>query len=113
MKMLRTAITIHPCIDGLVFHTDQGWQYQHALFVNSLKENDIVQSMSRKGNCLDNGKMETFFGHMKREMYYGNKFKTRQELFDAIDKYIKFYNEKRCQVKLKGLSPVDFRKQAA
>ena len=71
MGMLRSAITAHPCIDGLVFHTDQGWQYQHSSFVNCLKANGIVQSMSRKGNCIDNSKMETFFGHMKREMYYG------------------------------------------
>ena len=74
---------------------------------------DIVQSMSRKGDCLDNCKMETLFGHMKRETYCGNKFKTRQELFDVKGKYIKFYNEKRYQVKMKGLSPVDFRKQAS
>ncbi|MBQ0071910.1 MAG: IS3 family transposase [Spirochaetales bacterium] len=113
MTMLRTAITAHPCIDGLVFHTDQGWQYQHATFVNCLKANDIIQSMSRKGNCIDNCKMETFFGHMKREMYYGREFKTKQELFDAIDEYIRFYNEERIQAKLNGLSPVEFRKQAA
>ncbi len=81
MKMLRTAITSHPCVDGLVFHTGQGWQYQHDSFVNCLKSNDIVQSLSRKGNCIDNCKMETLFGHMKRETYYGNKFKTRQDLF--------------------------------
>ena len=69
MGMLRSAITAHPCIDGLVFHTDQGRQYQHSSFVNCLEANGIVQSMSRKGNCIDNSKMETFFGHMKREMY--------------------------------------------
>ena len=90
MNMMRSAITAHPCIDGLVFHTDQGWQYQHPSFVNCLKANGIVQSMYRTGNCIDNSKMETFFGHMKREMYYGRKFATRKELYEAIDMYIKF-----------------------
>ena len=71
MSMVRSAITAHPCIDGLVFHTDQGWQYQHSSFVNCLKENRIVQSNSRNGNCIDNSKMVTFFGHIK---YYGRKF---------------------------------------
>ena len=113
MNMMRSAITAHPCIDGLVFHTDQGWQYQHSSFVNCLKANGIVQSMSRKGNCIDNSKMETFFGHMKREMYYGRKFATRKELYEAIDMYIKFYNEKRYQIKLKGLPPLEFRKQVS
>ena len=112
MTMLRKAITEHPCIDGLVFHTDQGWQYQHATFVNCLANNGIVQSMSRKGNCIDNCKMETFFGHMKQEMYYNSRWATRKELFKAIDKYIKFYNEERMQIKLNGLPPVEFRKQA-
>lgn len=113
MRMLRSAITAHPCIKGLVFHTDQGWQYQHSSFVNCLKANGITQSMSRKGNCIDNSKMETFFGHMKREMYYGRKFTTRRELYNAIDNYIKFYNERRYQLKLKGLPPVEFRKQVS
>ena len=69
-----------PCIEGLVFHTDHS-------FVNCLKANDMIQSMSRKGNCIDNSKMETFFGHIKREMYYGRKLATRQELYNAIDNY--------------------------
>lgn len=112
MRMLSSAMIAHRDISGLVFHTDRGWQYQHASFVSWLKERGIVQSMSRKGNCIDNSKMETFFGHMKREMYYGNRFKTRQELYDAIDKYIRFYNERRYQIKLNGLPPVEFRKQA-
>ena len=69
--------------------------------------------MSRKGNCIYNSKMETFFGNMKREMYYGRKFATRKELYDAIDNYIKFYNEKRYQTKLKDLPPLEFRKQVS
>lgn len=81
--------------------------------MNCLKANGIVQNMSRKGNCIDNSKMETFLGHMKREIYYGRKFTIRKELYEAIDKYIKFYNEKRYQIKLKGLPPIEFRKQVS
>ena len=91
----------------------RGWHYQHSLFVNGQEANGIVQSMSRKGNCIDNSKMETFFGHMKREMYYRRKFATRKELYEAIDMYIKFYNEKRYQIKLKGLPPLEFREQVS
>ena len=114
MSMMREAIISHPCIDGLMMHSDQGWQYQHPFYVNLLEVNDIVQSMSRKGNCLDNAKMESFFSTMKNEMYYGNEknYKTRQQLYDAIDEYIKYYNERRIQIKLNCLSPLQFRKQA-
>ena len=115
MKMLRKAIAAHPCAEGLMLHSDQGFQYQHASFVNCLKDNDIEQSMSRKGNCLDNSKMETFFSTMKREMYYGyeKEFKTREQLYNAIDQYIDYYNKERIQIKLNGLPPLIFRKQAA
>lgn len=65
MNILRSAITEHSCIEELVCHTDQGWQYQHSSFVNCLKKIGIVQSNSRKGNCIDNSKMVTFFGHRK------------------------------------------------
>lgn len=114
LGMMREAIALHPCISDLMLHSDQGWQYQHAAFVNLLLNNDIKQSMSRKGNCLDNAKMETFFGTMKREMYYGfeKNFKTRKQLYDAIDEYIEYYNNRRIQEKLNCLSPLNFRKQA-
>lgn len=114
MDMMREAIAAHPCASGLMVHSDQGWHYQHSIFVNLLKANGITQSMSRKGNCLDNSKMESFFGTMKNEMYYGNEkeFKTREQLYAAIDEYIKYYNEDRIQIKLNCLSPLNFRKQA-
>lgn len=115
MDMMKEAITAHPCAEGLMLHSDQGWQYQHSAFVRLLEANDIEQSMSRKGNCLDNAKMESFFGSMKNEMYHGheNEFKTRQQLYDAIDEYIRYYNEQRIQIKLNCLSPLNFRRQAA
>lgn len=114
LDMVMEAIAVHPCASGLMMHSDQGWQYQHSAFVNLLKANGITQSMSRKGNCLDNSKMESFFGTMKNEMYYGHEkeFKTRRQLYDAIDEYIGYYNEKRIQMKLNRLSPLNFRKQA-
>ncbi len=114
MRMLRKAIASHPCAEGLMLHSDQGFQYQHKLFVNCLNDNGIIQSMSRKGNCLDNSKMETFFGTMKREMYYGydKEFKTREQLFNAIDQYIEYYNSRRIQMNLNGLPLLIFRKQA-
>ena len=115
MRMLRKAIAAHPCAEGLMLHSDQGFQYQHKLFVNCLKAKDIVQSMSRKGNCLDNSKMESFFGTMKNEMYYGHEkeFRTRQQLYRAIDEYIDYYNKERIQIRLNCLPPLKFREQTA
>ena len=115
MKMLDMALQSHPDHKGLMIHSDQGFQYQHALFVNCLKENGIVQSMSRKGNCLDNSKMETFFSTLKKEMYYGHEkeFKTREQLRAAIDEYIEYYNSERIQMKLGYLPPLIFREKIA
>lgn len=75
-------------------------------------ENDITQSMSRKGNCIDNSPMENFFGILKQEMYYGNKFNSIQELEKEIIEYIEWYNHDRIKSKLKGLSPVQYRKES-
>ena len=113
MGMLNAALLAHPDPDGLMIHSDQGFQYQHALFVNSLEANGIVQSMSRKGNCLDNGKMETFFSTLKREMYYGHEkeFRTREQLKAAIDEYRAYYNRERIQKKPGCLPPLIFREK--
>ena len=70
-RMLNKAFEKFPSVEGLIFHSDQGWQYQHAYYRNALQEHGIIQSMSRKGNCYDNCIMETFFGRLKNEMYYG------------------------------------------
>ena len=78
-------------------------------YVHTLKENKIFQSMSRKGNCHDNSVMENFFGIMKQEMYYGRIYYSFEELKSAIEKYIKYYNEKRIKQKLGWLSPVNYR----
>ena len=90
-------------------HSDQGWQYQHKKWVKTLKENRFFQSMSRKGNCLDNSPMENFFGLLKQEMYYGEAKCTVEELSERINRYIDYYNNKRIKQKLAGMSPVQYR----
>ena len=91
------------------FHSDRGWAYQMSAYSFALKENRIFQSMSRKGNCYDNSVMENFFGILKQEMYYGITFYSYEELKNTIEKYIKYYNEKRIKEKLGWMSPVEYR----
>jgi putative transposase len=90
-------------------HSDQGWHYQHNKWVRKLKEQKVFQSMSRKGNCLDNSPMENFFGLLKQEMYYGEALCTFEELKKRIDDYMDYYNNKRIKQKLAGMSPVQYR----
>lgn len=92
-----------------IFHSDQGWQYQHAEYQRLLSEHNITQSMSRKGNCMDNGAMENFFGRLKVEMFYGEKFESVNAFIDELINYINYYNNVRISTKLKGMSPVQFR----
>ena len=92
-----------------LFHSDQGWQYQHAEYQRLLAEHNITQSMSRKGNCMDNGAMENFFGRLKVEMFYGEKFESVNAFVDELSKYIHYYNNERISLKLKGMSPVQYR----
>ena len=89
-RMLDKAFEKFPSVTGLIFHSDQGWQYQHEYFRNTLKERGIVQSMSRKGNCYDNCVMETFFGRLKNELFYGNEkeFQSFEEFANAVAEYI-------------------------
>lgn len=90
-------------------HSDQGWHYQNQQYVRQLKQASIYQSMSRKGNCLDNALMENFFGLMKQEMYYRRCFSSFEELQQAVTKYIYYYNHHRIKAKLTGMSPVQYR----
>ena len=110
-RMLDKAFKKFPSLSGLIFHSDQGWQYQHAYYRNTLVEHGIIQSMSRKGNCYDNCIMETFFGRMKNEMYYGyEKEYTSFEMFaKAVEEYINYYNNIRIQAKTKWMPPVKYR----
>lgn len=110
--MLEKALSKFPCLEGLILHSDQGWQYQHAYYRETLQQHGIIQSMSRKGNCYDNCIMETFFGRLKNEMFYGNEkdFATFEEFSIAIEEYIDYYNNRRIQSKTKWMSPVAYRK---
>ena len=110
---LKEAIEITRDCKERIFHSDQGWGYQVKQYTKILKEYGITQSMSRKGNCLDNAPMENFFGILKQEMYYGQTYKTYEQLKQAIDVYIKYYNEERIKEKLGYLSPVEYRKKNA
>ncbi|MET3645386.1 transposase InsO family protein [Streptococcus gallinaceus] len=99
---------------GTILHSDQGWQYQHQLYHQFLESKGIIPSMSRKGNSPDNGMMESLFGILKSEMFYGyeESNKSLVELESAIKEYIVYYNNKRSKTKLKGLSPVQYRTQS-
>ena len=94
-----------------ILHSDQGWQYQHEAYHHFLDSKGIRPSMSRKGTSTDNGMMESFFGILKTEMFYGfeKTFKSLDQLEQAITDYIFYYNNKRIKAKLKGLSPVQYR----
>uniref|UniRef100_UPI000489773C IS3 family transposase n=1 Tax=Streptococcus castoreus TaxID=254786 RepID=UPI000489773C len=96
--------------EGTILRSDQGWQYQHQSYHHFLASKGIRPSMSRKGNSLDNGMMESFFGILKSEMFYGfeKSYQSLDELEQAITEYIFYYN-KRIKTKLKGLSPVPYR----
>lgn len=101
-------------LTGLKCHSDQGWAYQMEHYHKMLEEKGILKSMSRKGNCMDNGIMENLFGKMKNEMFYGHEreLETLDQLKQAMEEYITYYNEKRIKVKLKGLTPLQFRNQS-
>jgi putative transposase len=94
-----------------LLHSDQGWQYQMPAYRRLLDMQGMIQSMSRKGNCLDNAAIESFFATLKSEFFYLNKFANIEELQHGLHRYIRYYNHKRIQLKLKGLSPVQYRTQ--
>ena len=110
-RMLNKAFKKFPDVNGLILHSDQGWQYQHTFYQRSLNERGIIQSMSRKGNCYDNCIIETFFARMKNEMFYGfeKEYSTFKEFQTAVEEYIDDYNNKRIQQKTKWMPPVQYR----
>lgn len=105
---LDRAIEANPTAKPL-FHSDRGFQYTCKTFKAKLNKIKAIQSMSRVGKCIDNGPMESFWGTLKSEMYYLRKFLTFEELEQAINEYIEFYNTKRLQKKLKGMAPTEYR----
>ena len=92
-----------------LMHSDQGWQYQMREYQSMLKEHNITQSMSRKGNCLDNSVMENFFGRLKTEMFIGETFSSVEDFQQKLEEYICYFNNERVSLKLKGMSPVQYR----
>ena len=112
MDVLDKAFAKIPDGTGLILHSDQGWQYQMKQYQNRLQKKGIIQSMSRKGNCLDNAVMENFFGHLKSELLYLQKFDSVEHFIKELHDYIYYYNNYRIKEKLKGLSTVKFRTQS-
>jgi transposase InsO family protein len=97
---------------NLILHSDQGWQYQHKYYQQMLRAKGIRQSMSRKGNCLDNAVIENFFGLLKSELLYLQEFDSIEHFKNELIEYIEYYNNRRIKVKLKGLPPSIYRQQA-
>ncbi|MDM5310679.1 IS3 family transposase [Peribacillus frigoritolerans] len=109
--MLDEAIKHLKPEDTVILHSDQGWHYQMKMYQKTLKDSRIIQSMSRKGNCLDNAVMENFFGLLKSELLYLQEFESMEHFEKKLDDYIHYYNHKRMKVKLKDLSPIEYRTQ--
>lgn len=109
VTMLKRAFKKIPNNTNLTLHSDQGWQYQMKQYQHLLKEKGIIQSMSRKGNCLDNAIIENFFGTLKSELFYITKFKTIEQLKTEIKQYINYYNNERIKSNLNKMSPIKYR----
>ena len=110
-SMFKMAFDTYPNLEGLIIHSDMGWQYTYYKYINILKEHKITQSMSGKGNCLDNAMVASFFGVLKRDMFYGKEFKYKSydELKNAIEEYINYYNNVRRKHNLNGMTPSSYR----
>lgn len=109
VEMLDKAFAKIPDNTNLILHSDQGWQYQMKPYQRSLAAKGIQQSMSRKGNCLDNAVMENFFGILKTELLYLQKFSSLENFIQELNDYLDYYNNRRIKIKLKGMSPVKYR----
>ena len=110
--MLDKAFEKIPDDTNLILHSDQGWQYQHKQYQRMLREKGIRQSMSRKGNCLDNAVIENFFGLLKSELLYLQDFESIEHFKRELVEYLDYYNNRRIKAKLKGLPPAIHRQQA-
>ncbi len=110
--MLDEAFAKIPAGTRLILYSDQGWQYQHKQYQRMLREKGIRQSMSRKGNCLDNAVIENFFGLLKSELLYLQEFQSMEHFKQELIEYLDYYNNRRIKAKLKGLPPAIHRQQA-
>lgn len=112
VRMLDELLSKIPEGAAPTMHSDRGWQYQHASYTSRLEAAGIVQSMSRKANCIDNAATEQLFGHVKDEFYRGREWKTFEDFKRDLEEYIVHWNTSRRQVRLKGLTPEEYRNQA-
>lgn len=110
LSMLDKAIEYKTENDNVVIHSDQGFQYQHCRYVQKLLNNSITQSMSRKGNCLDNSVIQNFFGILKSEMFYNETFESIEDFIHEVKEYIHYYNNERISCRLKGKTPQQVRR---
>ena len=108
-EMVEGTIAVIGHNTNAILHSDQGFHYQHKDYQKLLKDNHIIQSMSRKGNCLDNAVMENFFGLLKSELLYLKKFDSLEQFLDELEEYLEYYNKYRIKEKLDGMSPVQYR----
>ena len=111
-SMLEKAFSTLPEGTKLLLHSDQGWQYQHKQYQRMLERRGIQQSMSNKGNCLDNAVMENFFGLLKSELLYLQTFDSMDHFKTELVEYLEYYNNRRIKARLKGLPPALHRQQA-
>jgi putative transposase len=109
ITMLNKALERTDKKTRLLLHSDQGWHYQMKQYQYLLKKNRITQSMSRKGNCLDNAVIENFFGILKSELFYLKKYESITQLKKEIKEYIDYYNIERIKLNLNGMSPIQYR----
>ena len=109
MGMLDKAFKTRDVHGDLILHSDQGWHYQHKTYQKALEDRGVTQSMSRKGNCLDNAMMENFFGLMKNELLYLHNWNFVEQFKDALRRYIQYYNNDRIKLRLNGKSPAQYR----
>ncbi|WP_147614039.1 IS3 family transposase [Treponema pectinovorum] len=110
--MLEKTFFQLPDGTNLILHPDQGWKYQMGDYQRHLKEKGVRQSMSRKGNCLNNSVMENFFGLLKSELLYFQWFESLEHFKNELFEYLIWYNKERIKAKLKGLSRLQFRNQS-
>ena len=111
-EMLQILMDAKPAGAKPILHSDTGWQYQHKTYISTLADNGFIQSMSRTGNCIDNAATEQVFGHIKDEFFRGQDWQTFESLKADLDAHITHWNTTRHQVKLKGLTPAEYRDQA-
>ncbi len=109
MDMMNKGRTVIPKDAEPIVHSDQGWHFQHRYYQELLQESGFIQSMSRKGNCLDNAVSESFFAVLKSELVYLQNFTSIDDFISQLVEYIEYYNHQRIKTKLEGMSPVEYR----